>query len=509
MNAIKERSFETDNHFLRLMDSLPLMVCKLNTNRKGVYFNKEWLSFTGRPLEDLLGDGWLNAIHSKDRSRCAEAFETATELQEALKVEHRMHRHDGHHRHVLNTVVPQYSDRGLFAGYISAVLDIDHQTAAAGASGSNVMRHLAEDALSPGNIAWVDCAGRIAQVNEAWLRFARRNKARRSAAAAGALYLDACRAAMALSGGDASASWDGILSVLDGSLSEFRTEYRCPVGREERWFEMIVQPVRRPEGGAVITHLDITRCRDAELQRDSLLEELTCSDRPSLAGELMRSLVLQLNEPLNSMLSNARSLKRLIPLKPLAIGVIEDPLSQIITDDLRAGRIVRQLRLLLKRDPGQVALLNVNRMVRVVAALLRNEAQAVNIEISISPDPALLPIRGKRFHLQLVFLNLVLNSFEAIRHADAASRHLTIQTCMVGKSQVAIAVGYSGPKIPAHQLGRSFEPLAATDTEPPRSGLALCRSIVKEHHGEISVAGNGETGSIFRVVLPASQRPER
>ena len=69
MNAIQEKTLAKDNHALRLMDSLPLMVCKLSTDRKGVYFNKEWLAFTGRSLDDLLGDGWLSTIHARDRSR--------------------------------------------------------------------------------------------------------------------------------------------------------------------------------------------------------------------------------------------------------------------------------------------------------------------------------------------------------------------------------------------------------------------------------------------------------
>src|SRR5215471_7175860 len=211
MNAIEDRTFGKETHFLRLMDSLPLMLCKLNTDRKGVYFNKEWLSFTGRSLEDLLGDGWLSAIHSKDRSRCTEAFEMATELHEPLRVEHRMHRCDGHHHHVLNTVVPQYSERGLFSGYISAVLEVHNQAAAAAGPAKGPGRSQVENGGSAGNIAVVDCAGRIAKVNDSWLRFARGNKARRKAAGTGALYLDACRAAMGLAESDASASWEGIL----------------------------------------------------------------------------------------------------------------------------------------------------------------------------------------------------------------------------------------------------------------------------------------------------------
>src|SRR5215472_2363290 len=297
MNVIEDRTFGKQNQFLHLMDSLPLMLCKLNTDRKGVYFNKEWVSFTGRSLEDLLGDGWLSAIHSKDRSRCTEAFAMATELHEPLRVEHRMHRYDGHHHPVLNTVVPQYSDRGLFCGYISAVLAVHNQPSTAPAKGQG--RHQLEDGGPAGNIAVLDCTGRIAKVNDSWVRFARGNKARRKAAGTGALYLDACRAAMSLAEADASASWEGILGVLDGSLSEFRTEYRCPIGHEARWFEMTAHAVRRPEGGAIISHLDITRSREAELQRDALLQELSHNGGPAPVDELVRSLVFQLTGQLN------------------------------------------------------------------------------------------------------------------------------------------------------------------------------------------------------------------
>lgn len=112
--------------------------------------------------------------------------------------------------------------------------------------------------------------GRIIAVNEAWRRFARENDARSpDAVSEGVNYLDICCSADDDDSDWAQCAVRGIRKVLEGKDSYFSMEYPCSSPDEERWFLMNVVPMRRPGGGAVVMHANITRRKKAE---ESLLE---------------------------------------------------------------------------------------------------------------------------------------------------------------------------------------------------------------------------------------------
>lgn len=121
------------------------------------------------------------------------------------------------------------------------------------------------------HVAVISGVGEIIRVNEAWLRFAREAGAPDTArASVGANYLEVCRQAIKAGDRAAENALAGIESVLGGSKSHFTLEYECSSPSQERWFKMIVLPLRRSGGGAVITHSDITdRKRDEEALRRS------------------------------------------------------------------------------------------------------------------------------------------------------------------------------------------------------------------------------------------------
>ncbi|MBD3178313.1 MAG: PAS domain-containing protein [Candidatus Latescibacteria bacterium] len=115
------------------------------------------------------------------------------------------------------------------------------------------------------HVAVVDREGKIIAVNEAWKKFARENSTGVSLTVShGINYLEVCRS---VSGDDsefATRALEGIESVLRRKVEIFEMEYPCSSPTEERWFAMNVVPLKRAEGGAVITHANITRGKKAE-----------------------------------------------------------------------------------------------------------------------------------------------------------------------------------------------------------------------------------------------------
>jgi PAS domain S-box-containing protein len=509
MSTVTERFLEADNRFRRLVDSAPLLVFMTDENMKGVYFNRQWLSFTGRTLSELLGDQWLNEVHPRDRSHCVDVFKAACSAREQFSVECRLQCFNGEYHSVLNTGAPEFSEDGRFLGYISTAVDVNGQKTAEEAFRLSEMRCRAVFGPSIGNVVVIDCTGRIIGVNDGWLVFSRKWGGRLKSVGVGANYLEVCQHAMQLNEHDATAAVSGIVEVLNGSLKEFSFEYRCRRAvseelwiSEDLWFEMIVHPLRRPEGGAIITHLNISKRRMAELRAQGLLQELAHVNRVAVLGELTASFAHELSQPLTAIMSNAQVAKRLVGDKASTRSEIEDILSDIIADNLRAAKIIQQVRAMLKKGQVRFKAVKLNKLVQDIFNLLRDEAILKRVKVSLVLDPEVSTVWGERIQLQQVVLNLMVNAFESMQDADNTIRQLTIQTGMAGKDRVAILVQDSGPGIPPDRLDRIFEPFFTTKPEGLGMGLAICRSIIQAHQGEISVANNPDRGVTFRVTLP-------
>jgi len=88
------------------------------------YFNQPWLDFTGRSLEQEMGNGWTEGIHPEDYSQCLAKYVDAFDKREKFSIVYRLRRHDGEYRWLLDDGTPRYDDAGNFVGYIGHCLDI-------------------------------------------------------------------------------------------------------------------------------------------------------------------------------------------------------------------------------------------------------------------------------------------------------------------------------------------------------------------------------------------------
>src|SRR5580765_71975 len=116
--ATADRVFDMDDRWRHFVDSTPLLMCLVDTELRGVYFNEQWLSFTGHANFDLLGDQWLSDIHPQDRNRCVESFRKALDEHKKISVECRLQRHDGEFRYFQSIGVPEVSDDGQHQAFV-------------------------------------------------------------------------------------------------------------------------------------------------------------------------------------------------------------------------------------------------------------------------------------------------------------------------------------------------------------------------------------------------------
>jgi transcriptional regulator with PAS, ATPase and Fis domain len=126
------------------------------------------------------------------------------------------------------------------------------------------------------HIAVLDKKGTILDVNESWMRFARENEATSmDRVGPGVNYLEVCQRSSEADDESAKEAIEGIRRVLDGSHERFELEYPCHSPSEQRWFLMSVMPLRGLEGGVVVAHTDITERKEAELELQRALSQIS------------------------------------------------------------------------------------------------------------------------------------------------------------------------------------------------------------------------------------------
>ena len=157
-----ERSLrESEERFRVMADTAPVMVWRAGPDQRCDFFNKPWLEFRGRRLQDEIGDGWTEGVHPDDLPRCLTVYTAAWPGRESFRMEYRLQRADGEYRWVLDTGVPRLASDGALLGYIGSCFDITERRQAEEALRAN------EAALRQSHAEIEDLAGRLITAQEA------------------------------------------------------------------------------------------------------------------------------------------------------------------------------------------------------------------------------------------------------------------------------------------------------------------------------------------------------
>jgi two-component system CheB/CheR fusion protein len=123
-HRVEQALREGEERFRTMADATPIMIWGSGPDKRCHYFNKQWLDFTGRTIEQEMGNGWSEGVHPEDLQRCLETYVAAFDARTPFTMEYRLRRHDGEYRWVMDTGVPRFAPDGTFSGYIGSCLDI-------------------------------------------------------------------------------------------------------------------------------------------------------------------------------------------------------------------------------------------------------------------------------------------------------------------------------------------------------------------------------------------------
>src|SRR5881409_3273493 len=120
----EEELRESEARFRTVADSVPVLIWMSGPDKLCTFFNKGWLDFTGRTMEQELGKGWTEGVHAEDLDHCREVYRNSFNARQPFTIEYRLRRNDGEYRWLLDNGTPRFSDDGEFLGYIGSCIDL-------------------------------------------------------------------------------------------------------------------------------------------------------------------------------------------------------------------------------------------------------------------------------------------------------------------------------------------------------------------------------------------------
>lgn len=548
-----EELHESEARFRNMADTAPVLLWISGTNGDCTWFNKPWLDFVGRALEQEVGNGWAENVHPADFDSCLRTYREAFAARRPFEMDYRLLRHDGQYRWVLDQAVPRFTPGGEFLGFIGSCVDISERKRAeeaqhALASASALLASSLDFETTLHNVArlalphfadfctldLLDDSGTLQQAavahtdadKEPLLREVRRRNPHTLDAVVGAAAVARNREAQLCS------------EVTDDVMRTYTSDSRSlEIFRLLQPVSFIIQPLNA-RGRLIGTMTFVSSRQSQRYTRDDLTFARDLGERAALAvdnarlyqqaqraqqqaeeasrtkDEFLATVSHELRTPLNAIIGWAHLLRSGHLDQSSAEHALEvidrnaHVQAQIVNDLLDVSRIITG-KLRVEATPTELA-----PVIGAATDSVRSAAEAKSLHLEAAYQARGLQVLGDATRLQQVLWNLLSN---AVRFTPAGGRvevrlsrvmHAT-GTDQLGRSHARIDVVDSGQGIASEFLPYVFDRFRQADSTSTRKhgglglGLAIVRHIVEMHGGTVEAHSEGiGQGSTFSVLLP-------
>jgi len=253
---------------------------------------------------------------------------------------------------------------------------------------------------------------------------------------------------------------------------------------------------------SVIGMINIGDRLEAQEAFGRLQSEFAHASRISLLGELSASIAHEISQPLAAIATTGATGLRWLDRSEPDVEQARTSLDRIVSSARRASGIISRVR---QMASGRAPVMSTERLGNVVAGalqLIEAQARSKRIELNFEAACGDDPVDIDRRQIEQVTVNLVINAIQAITGAESVSRVVEVAVTATAE-RVECTVCDSGPGIPLERIDQVFERFVSSKPDGTGLGLALCRSIIHAHSGEISVEGHSPLGgALFRFHLP-------
>jgi signal transduction histidine kinase len=240
------------------------------------------------------------------------------------------------------------------------------------------------------------------------------------------------------------------------------------------------------------------------LENQEMLNKIVREDRLSKMTVLTASLSHELNQPLTAILSCAQAGLRFLDSDKLDRDQAKEIFKNIIEDDTRAGGIIRGVRSLMDLEIREKENVMVNSIVNETIDIMRNEISRHGVRIITKLENSPIFVFADKIQIQQVLLNFFRNSIDAMGRSNTDDKRIEV-TMKLAKDSVTVSVRDSGPGIDRSILEKVFKPFVTTGKTGFGIGLAVSRSIIQDHKGEIWAEnmpdGGAEVSFRLKIVI--------
>lgn len=496
-----------------IVQKFPALIWHSGIDARCDYFNQTWLAFTGRTMEQELGDGWTQGVHPDDLPGCIDGYRAAFDARQPFVLEYRLRRHDGVYRWIVDHGCPHYALDGSFCGYIGSCYDISQhkdeeeslrqhnarlkqlvdQRTTALAEVQNLLESLSVQ--MPGGIYQF----RLFPDGRYCMPYASRSMIELFDVDPDEVQHDAARLFSRILPEDLPEML-GSIHRSARTLESWHHEFRAvSPSRGVRWYQGNSRPQRHPDGSVLwfgfVT--DISEKKEMERRLDQ-------ARRLEMIGRLAAGVAHEVRNPLNAILTVTEALFREPAVRDAPD--LEQYVQHVRSQVNRLARLMNDLLDLGRplRDDSLQPL----RLVDLCRSTIRlwqqtGRSQDAAVEMTVLPANESLQVLADKDRLQQVIFNLLENAGQHSPPGAVVRLELELLTAGDGGEVIVLRVVDQGEGIAPELVERVFEPFYSTSKGGTGLGLSLVRQFVEQMGGTARIYGNRpEPGSTAELRLP-------
>jgi PAS domain S-box-containing protein len=506
----QEKLRESEERFRNMADTAPVMIWVSEPDKHCTFFNKVWLEFTGRTMEQELGNGWAQDVHPDDLDYCLTVYSNSFDARQSFQMEYRLRRADGEYRWLLDNGVPRFAPGGVFEGYIGSGIDITERK-----HGEELQKELQRErerlaeargmerfqlsfdeapvgmALIRGDGVWLRVNRALCEMTgytETELIARSHDLTHPNDRAEEALFLSRIRSGEALAG-RLEERYVHKLGHTIYVLMSMATVERDAVGRPLHF----------------VAHMqDLTERKRVETELEASRAQMVTSARLSALGMMAGGVAHEINNPLTVIHASASNMLRMCESGSVQLPTLLKNCDRIRMTADRISRIVRSLRHIAREGSAdEFRATPVRDIVDETLELCAERFRAHNISLIVRPFDPQVVIVCREAQICQVLLNLLQNAFDEL--ADLKGDRWVDLDVAFRPPEVVFSVKDSGPGIAPEIRARIMEPFFTTKPVGKGTGLGLSisRTIASEHRGTLELDPDS-THTCFLLKLPLS-----